>query len=61
MSIRIDVIPNRHGTRAVLPRRTWCEGRRVRHRTVANLTGPDPAAVGGFRAATGALQHFTPV
>ncbi len=53
MSIRIDVIPNQYGTRAVLPRRTWCEGRRVRHRTVANLTGLDPAAVDGFRAVPG--------
>ena len=50
MSIRIDVIPNQYGTRAVLLRRTWCEGRRVRHKTVANLTALDPAVVDGFRA-----------
>ena len=50
MSIRIDVIPNQYGTRAVLLRRTWCEGRRVRHKTVANLSDLDPAVVDGFRA-----------
>ena len=50
MSIRIDVIPNQYGTRAVLLRKTWCEGRRVRHKTVANLSGLDPAVVDGFRA-----------
>ncbi len=50
MSIRIDVIPNQYGTRAVLLRKTWCEGRRVRHKTVANLSDLDPAVVDGFRA-----------
>ena len=50
MSIRIDAIPNQSGTRAVLLRRTWCEGRRVRHKTVANLSDLDPAVVNGFRA-----------
>ena len=50
MSIRIDVIPNQYGTRAVLLRRTWCEGRRVRHKTVANLSDLDPAVIDGFRA-----------
>ena len=50
MSIRIDVIPNQYGTTAVLLRKTWCEGRRVRHRTVANLSDLDPAVVDGFRA-----------
>ena len=50
MSIRIDVIPNQYGTKAVLLRRTWCEGRRVRHKTVVNLSDLDPAVVDGFRA-----------
>ncbi len=50
MSIRIDEIPNQFGTKAVLLRKTWCEGRRVRHKTVANLSGLDPAVVDGFRA-----------
>ena len=53
MSIRIDVIPNQYGTRAVLLRRTWCEGKRVRHKTIANLTHLDPAIVDGFRAVLG--------
>ncbi len=50
MSLRIDIIPNQYGTKAVLPRRTSCEGRRVIHETVANLTHIDPAIVDGFRA-----------
>ena len=50
MSFRIDVIPNQYGTRAVLLRQTWCEGRRVRHRTVGNLSNLDAAVVDGFRA-----------
>ena len=50
MSIRIDVIPNQYGTRAVLLRKTWCEGRRVRHRTIGNLSDLDPAVIDGFRA-----------
>ncbi len=50
MSIRIDEIPNQFGTKAVLLRKTWCEGRRVRHKTIANLSGLDPAVVDGFRA-----------
>ena len=50
MSIRIDEVPNQYGTKAVLLRRTWCEGKRVRHKAVANLSGLDPAVVDGFRA-----------
>ena len=53
MSIRIDVIPNQYGTKAVLLRKTWCEGRCVRHKIVANLSDLDPAVVDGFRAVLG--------
>ena len=38
MSYRIDEIPNRSGKPAILLRRHWREGKRVRKETVANLT-----------------------
>ena len=49
MSIRIDVIPNQFGTTATLLRKTWCEGKRVRHRTIGNLSDLPPNVVDGFR------------
>ena len=50
MSIRIDVIPNQFGSKAVLLRKTWCEGKRVRHKTIANLSHLDPNIIEGFKA-----------
>ena len=49
MSIRIDVIPNQFGTTATLLRKTWCEGKRVRHRTIGNLSDLPPNVIDGFR------------
>ena len=39
MSLRIDIIPNRKSTPQILLRKSWREGKRVRHKTVVNLTG----------------------
>ena len=50
MSVRIDIIPNQHGTEAVLLRRSWSENGRVRHKTIANLSHLDRAVTDGFRA-----------
>ena len=49
MSIRIDIIPNQFGTTATLLRKTWCEGKRVRHRTIGNLSDLPQNVVDGFR------------
>ena len=38
MTYRIDEIPNRSGKPAILLRRHWREGKRIRKETVANLT-----------------------
>jgi len=35
----IDIVPNRNSTPAILLREAWREGKKVRKRTVANLTG----------------------
>ena len=38
MSLRVHVIPNRTSPPSVLVRETWREGKRIRRRTVANLS-----------------------
>ncbi len=50
MSFRIDVISNRGRSPQTLLRQSWREGKRVRHKTVANLTKLPPHVVDGFRA-----------
>ena len=50
MSLRIDFIPNRGRAPQILLRRSWREGKRVRHKTVANLSGFPASVVEGFRA-----------
>ena len=49
MSFRIDFIPNRGRAPQVLLRQSWREGKRIRHKTIANLSNVT-AHVDGFRA-----------
>ncbi len=50
MSFRIDVIANRGRSPQTLLRQSWREGKRVRHKTVANLTRLPAHVVDGIRA-----------
>ena len=50
MSFRIDVIANRGRSPQTLLRQSWREGKRVRHKTIANLTKLPPHVVDGIRA-----------
>ena len=38
MSLRIDTIPNRKSKPQILLRQSWREGKRIRHKTILNLT-----------------------
>ena len=49
MAISIDV-PNRSSPPAILLRRAWREGKRIRRETLANLTKMPPDLVNGLRA-----------
>ncbi len=51
MALSVDTIPNRSSPPAVLLREAWREGKRVRRRTVANLSRMPPALVDAVRAA----------
>ena len=51
MALSVDVIPNRSSPPAILLREAWREGRRIRRRTVANLSKMPPALVDAIRAA----------
>ena len=51
MAFSVDVIPNRSSPPAILLREAWREGKRVRRRTVANLSKMPPALVDAIRAA----------
>ena len=51
MALSVDVIPNRSSPPAILLREAWREGKRVRRRTVANLSRMPPALVDAIRAA----------
>ena len=50
MSFRVDVISNRGRSPQILLRQSWREGKRVRHKTIANFTKLPPHIVDGFRA-----------
>ena len=50
MSIRVHVIPNRSSPPAVLLRKTWREGKRIRRQTLANLSKVPPPVVDAIRA-----------
>ena len=49
MSFHIKTIPNQAGKPAILLRKAWREGTRIRKKTLANLTPLPPRAIEGFR------------
>ncbi len=51
MALSVDIIPNRSSPPAILLREAWREGKRIRRRTVANLSKMPPALVDAVRAA----------
>ena len=50
MSYHVDVIPNRKSPPAILFRRAWREGKKIRRETIANLTGMPAYIIDGIRA-----------
>ena len=49
MSFHVEVIPNRNSPPTVLLRQAWRDGKRIRRRTIANLTKLPPALVDRIR------------
>ena len=49
MAFNIEVIPNQAGKPAILLRQAWREGKRIRKKTIANLSKLPPHVVEGFR------------
>ena len=49
MSFHIEIIPNRNSPPAILLRQAWREGKRIRRKTLANLSSLPPAVVDGLR------------
>ena len=49
MAFNIESVPNRTGKPAILLRKAWREGKRVRKRTTANLSRMSPEIIDGFR------------
>ena len=49
MSFHVDTIPNRQSPPAILLRQAWREGKRIRRRTIANLSKLPPALIDGIR------------
>ena len=49
MSFHVDTIPNRQSPPAILLRQAWREGKRIRRRTLANLSKLPPALIDGIR------------
>jgi len=50
MSYHVDVIPNRKSPPAILFRRAWREGKKIRRETISNLTGMPAYIIDGIRA-----------
>ena len=50
MSIRVERIPNKRGRAAILMRRSWREGKRIRKKTLANLTDLSERQIAGIDA-----------
>ena len=50
MAIYVESIPNRNSPPAVLIRKAWREGKRIRRQTLANSSKLPPQAVAGIRA-----------
>ena len=60
MSFHIESIPNRANKPAILLRQAWREGKRIRKRTLANLSRLPPEVIDGFRTVLKggvAVQH----
>jgi len=49
MGLSIDIIPNRTSPPAILLRRSWREGKRIRRETIANLSKMPPHLVSALR------------
>ena len=60
MRLRVDRITNQRGATATLLRTSWREGKRVRHRTVANLALMDPEVVDGLEILLDGGTAFDP-
>ena len=50
MAFNIESVPNQAGKPAILLRQAWREGRRIRKKTIANLSKLPPDVIEGFRA-----------
>ena len=50
MALSVDVIPNRSSPPAILLREAWREGKRIRRRTLVNLSKAPPGLVDAVRA-----------
>ena len=50
MAFNIETMPNKAGKPAILLRQAWREGKRIRKKTIANLSKLPPEIVEGFRA-----------
>lgn len=50
MSYHVDVIPNRNSPPAILFRQAWREGKKIRRKTISNLTGMPAHIIDGIRA-----------
>ena len=61
MSFQIDLIPNRGRAPQVLLRQSWRGGKRIRHKTIANLSKFPAHVVDGFRAVLKGGTVFTSV
>ena len=49
MAFNIESVPNQAGKPAILLRQAWREGKRIRKKTIANLSKLLPHVVEGFR------------
>ena len=49
MAFNIETVPNQAGKPAILLRQAWREGKRIRKKTIANLSKLPPHVVEGFR------------
>ena len=49
MSLSVDVIPNRTSPPAILLREAWRDGKRIRRRTIANLSKMPPFLIDAIR------------
>jgi len=60
VSFHVETIPNRANKPAILLREAWREGKRIRKRTLANLSRLPPEVIDGFRTVLKgglAVQH----